>query len=82
MMVVAWYSADNIDKTLDCCQVETEHEALMKLLSEARKLQDARILVTAIGHVARDEIDEAYQCLDTWCEELSADKVFDFKVRN
>ncbi len=77
--LVAFYWANNIDVGLETFCCDTEAEAIIKVLdamidlssclSNEEKLDG--LVNTARAHIQKGEIDEALQCLDTWCEEYN-----------
>lgn len=87
MIVVPFYWADSIDTGIDVLTCTTQEEAITKLIGVMRgrsdeKSQD-RLLDTALNHVKQSELNEALQCLDTWCEEYNkSGKFFIYTIKD
>lgn len=76
--LVAFYWA-NDDVGIEVFSCDTEAEAIIKVLDAMLDLSTDLsneeeldgLVNTAKVHIQKGEIDEALQCLDTWCEEYN-----------
>jgi hypothetical protein len=87
MKVVAFYWENTANSRLDAFCYDTEKDCILKLIEVMKKFnRDDTLfwLKTALMHVRLNEINEALQCLDTWCEEYKnqeSNKVFTYKIK-
>jgi hypothetical protein len=72
LVVLAFNWSTNLDYGIDAFVFDTEAKCITKLVEVMKKFKDDRSLDTALQHAERNEINEALQVLDTWCEEYSS----------
>ena len=77
VLVAYYFAVDDVGMDVFCCDAESD--GIVKLTEVMKEFNTCRadekeqdkLLDTARAHAERSEIDQALQCLDTWCEEFN-----------